>query len=68
MKPDRIDVQSDDGSEKWKNANLWCSGHLGIWLKQLFRAVNDNQLAWPFIPLPEDWYGVRGTDLSPSPR
>jgi hypothetical protein len=58
MKPDRIEIECDDGSEVVGGADLGHSeDRLVISERQLFPATNDNHLAWPFIPFPEDWYG-----------
>jgi hypothetical protein len=60
MTPHQIDLESDDGAEIQKNASLRRSVRLRIWLKQLHAGrpptpANDNKLAWPLIPFPDDW-------------
>jgi hypothetical protein len=38
MKPEQIEVQTDDFAQIWKDAQLQRSQDLGVWLKQFFQS------------------------------
>jgi len=50
MKPEQIEVQTDDFAQIWKDAHLQRSEDIGVWLKQLFQRRRQADKRTPVSP------------------